>query len=144
MNPIIQLLLIFPLIVLGCAIYLLRVKNRLENHTYKYRPEGIILQTSLTIFRINRGSGKNRLSLGLVVLTHGRIVILNWREKVVFNCDFASRTKEGCSASVHREGKSIAIVKKSGDGNISIEVNVRNPEAWITELKRLLSHSLSE
>jgi hypothetical protein len=144
MNPIIQVLLIIPLVVLACAIYLLRVKNRLENHTYKYRPEGIILQTSLTIFRINRSSGKNRLSLGMVLLTHERIVILNWREKVVFNCDFGLRAGEVCSASVHRDGKSITIVKESGNDNISIEVNVRNPEAWSTELNRLLSHSLSE
>jgi hypothetical protein len=144
MNPLVQILLIVPLIILVGVVYLLRIKNRLENHIYRYRSEGIILQTSLTIFHVNKSSGKKRASLGIVLLTNQRIIILDWHEKTAFDCLFVSPAGVVRSASIGRDKKSITILRREGNDEEAAEINVRNPEAWMSELNRLLRQSISE
>jgi hypothetical protein len=137
MNPFINILLIVPAILIIGTIFLIRIKGRLENNVYRYRHEGLVLQTSLVLLRIRREGRPWRLSLGLAILTNERLIIFNWRNAIIFDCSFLPETQQTCSLKSTENTKGILVGCDCDSGLQEISLRVRNVDAWVLEFSRL-------
>ncbi len=147
MSPWINIVLIVPALIITGTILLIRVKGKLENKVFLYRHEGIILQTSLTLFRIRNHSGVRRMSLGLALLTAERLIVFDWKQKAVFECEFQSSThgeEKNCKLHPNPKKNHIAVHCTCGNLDREITMSVRNADAWRLEFSRLCSYESSE
>ncbi len=144
MNPWINVILLIPALLIVGIIVLVRIKGKLENKIFPYRQEGIVLHTSLTIFKIRDENERWRISFGLVLLTGHRLIVFDWRRKNVFECKFRSLEKKYCELDSNPDGKNIIIHCRCGRGQRDLTLKVRNPDAWKLEFSRLCSRESQE
>jgi len=143
MNPWINIVLLIPAIIIVGIIFLIRIKGKLENKIFLYRHEGIVLQTSLALFKLRSGGGRRLPMLGLALLTGERLVVLNRNQKPVFECKFdpaARTTGEKCTLQTSPDKKSIIIRCRCESEEREVMLNVRNADAWQLEYGRLSSY----
>lgn len=144
MNPWINIILLFPALLIAGTIILIRIKGKLENNIFRYRHEGIVLQTSLTNFKIRNENDRWRVSLGLVLLTGERLIVFNWRQKPVFECESQSPNAGACDLRIAGKKNKVTVHCQCGSQPRELALNVRNPDAWRLEFLRLRSHISSE
>lgn len=143
MNPWINIILLVPAFLIAATIVLIRIKGKLENNIYRYRHEGIVLHTSLALFRLRNEGERRSVSLGLVLLTGERLIVFNWKQRVVYECEFKSCGNRACDLRVSANKKNVVVRCECSEKHRELVVNVRNPDAWKLEFSRLQSYSSS-
>lgn len=144
MNPWINVILLIPAIIILGIILLIRVKGKLENKIFRYRQEGIILQTSLAIFKSHIENERWHTSFGLALLTGERLIVFDWKEKITFECWFHSSEHTICQLELIENKKSVRVKCYCKPEVREMILNVRNPDAWKLEFSRLRYQSSSE
>lgn len=143
MSPWVNIVLLIPAGIIVGIIILIRIKGKLENKIFHYRHEGLILHTSLVLYRYREGKEGWRRSLGLALLTNERLILFNWNQEVTFNCTFTASPVERCNIKPIGHAKQILIECHCTDAPRELYLNVRNADAWRIEFLRL-THASSE
>jgi hypothetical protein len=143
MNPWVNIILLIPALLIVSTIILIRIKGRLENKLFLYRHEGIVLQTSLVFFKMRMQHSRWERSLGLALLTGERLIVFNWNQKPVFECEFQSADERMCDLEITKDKKNVIVCCECGTYPKEIALTVRNPDAWKLEFSRLRSHESS-
>jgi hypothetical protein len=144
MNPWLNIIFLIPAIIIAGSIILIRIKGRLENQIFRYRQEGIILQTSLAFFKLRESDDRWRLSIGLVLLTGKRLIVLDWRRETVFECVFHVCEEHRCHLRPTDDRGKVTVTCNCKARKRELMLNVRNPDAWALEFSRLRSYSSFE
>ncbi len=144
MNPWINVILLVPAFLIAGIIILIRIKGKLENNIYRYRHEGIVLHTSLTIFRIRSEDERWHVTFGLVMLTGERLIVFNWKQRTVFECEFQSSGNRTCDLRLSPDKKNVIVRCLCNLLPRELALAVRNPDAWKLEFSRLRSHTSPE
>ncbi len=144
MNPWINVILLIPALLILGVIVLVRIKGKLENRVFLYRHEGIVLQTSLTLFKIRNENERWHISFGLVLLTGERLIVLDWKQNTVFECEFQSVNNKYCELSPMPDDRNIFVRCQCARMQRELTLKVRNPDAWNLEFSRLRSHESAE
>lgn len=143
MNPWINVILLIPAVFIVFIIVLIRIKGKLENNIYRYRHEGVVLQTSLALFRLSEKNKRFSISVGLALLTGERLIVFDWKQMIVFECEFQSETNRLCNLRSLKNKKNVAVQCHCQPTQRELILNVRNPDAWELEFSRLRSHKES-
>lgn len=143
MNPWINIILLIPAFLIAGIIVLIRIKGKLENNIYRYRHEGIVLHTSLTLFRLRNEGERRIVTLGLVMLTGERLIVFNWKQRIVYECEFRSSGNRACNLRISANKKNVIVRCECSERPRELAVTVRNPDAWELEFSRLRSYSSS-
>jgi hypothetical protein len=144
MNPWVNVFLLIPAFFIIAIILLIRIKGKLENRIYHFRHEGIILQTSLAIYRLREAEGRWTASLGLALLTGKRLVVLDRTQTKAFECTFAAADGKTCElAAIENSRRMLVRCFCRGSGR-ELLIKVRNPDAWKLEFSRLQSDPASD
>jgi hypothetical protein len=144
MNPWINIILLIPAVFIVLIIVLVRIKGKLENNIYRYRHEGVVLQTSLALFRLGEKNGRLTVSVGLALLTGERLIVFDWKQRIVFDCEFQSEKNKLCNLQPLKNNKSVIVHCHCQTPLRVLILTVRNPDAWDLEFSRLRSYKESE
>ncbi|GEM_PF-1396330 len=147
MSPWVNIALIVPAIIIIGSIVLIRIKSKLENKIFHYRHEGIILQTSLAFFLMRNPDDLRRRFMGMAILTGERLVVFNWKQIPVFECEFhgaGTDEPERCELRPGTDKKNITVYCRCEKTERQITMGVRNADAWQLEFSRLRSYESSE
>lgn len=144
MNPWVNVILLIPALLILGIIVLVRIKGKLENKVFLYRHEGIVLQTSLTIFKLRNEHEPWHISFGLVLLTGRRLIVFDWKQKTVFECAFHSRENNHCDLRPTLKNKTVIVRCQCEPVPRELTLRVRNPDAWGLEYSRLRAHASTE
>jgi len=140
MSPWINVILLIPAVFIVLIIVLVRIKGKLENNIYRYRHEGVVLQTSLTRFRLGEKNERLSISVGLALLTGERLIVFDWKQRIVFECEFESEKNRLCNLRPLKNKKNVVVHCRCQPMERELILNVRNPDAWELEFSRLRSH----
>ncbi len=143
MSPWINVILLIPAVFIVLIIVLVRIKGKLENNIYRYRHEGVVLQTSLVLFRLGEKNKQMSKSIGLALLTGERLVVFDWKQRIVFECEFQSEKNRLCNLKPLKNKKNVFVHCYCQATQRELILNVRNPDAWDLEFSRLSSHKES-
>lgn len=143
MSPWINVILLIPAFFIIFIVVLIRIKGKLENNIYRYRHEGVVLQTSLALFRLGEKNERLSISVGLVLLTGERLIVFDWKQRIVFECEFQSEKNRLCNLRPLKNKKNVIVHCYCQSTQRELILNVRNPDAWDLEFSRLSSHKES-